>query len=131
MNCAECQTPVLRFPVPEEYLSYVPEDAPGAVICPTCLVLDPDDDPPADYPDFGEIAEPFPTDREAAVPMSLAIGLLTSLALYRSDIVELFEAVEAAGTDPMLVLDRLSATGSIDSHIDLVGRKQQLEQLRG
>ena len=129
MNCPNCKTPVLRFPVSEEFAEYVPEDAPGAMICPTCLVLEPDEDPPTDLPDFTMIGESFPSEPDAAVPMALGIGLLTSLALYRQQIAELFTAVEEAGSDPMLVMDRLSATGSVDSQIDLQGRKQQLEQL--
>ena len=129
MNCPHCQTDVLRVPVSEEYAEYVPKDAPGVSICPTCLAMDPDDEPPAELPDFAKIGEAFPTNPDAAVPMALGLGLLTSLALYRQQITELFEAVEEAGTDPMLVMDRLSATGSVDSQIDLQGRKQQLEQL--
>jgi len=129
MNCPDCTTPVLRFPVSEEFAEYVPKGAPGAYICPTCLVLDPDEDPPAELPDFAKIGESFPSDPDAAVPMALGIGLLTSLALYRQDIAELFTAVEEAGTDPMLVLDRLAASGSVESQIDLQGRRRQLEQL--
>ncbi|MFB6180118.1 MAG: DUF6276 family protein [Halorientalis sp.] len=131
MNCPHCKTPVLRFPVSEEFAAYVPEDAPGAAICPTCLALHPDDEPPAELPDFATIGESFPTNPDAAVPMALGIGLLTSLALYRQQIAELFEAVEEAGTDPMLVLDRLAASGSVDNQIDIQGRKRQLEQLMG
>jgi hypothetical protein len=120
---------MLRFPVPDTYADYVPEDAPGAAICPTCLGLDPDQDPPAGMPPFAEIGDAFPDEEQGAVPMALAIGLLTSLALYRQEIDDLFDAVEEAGFDPMLVLDRLAASGSVDSQIDLRGRKRQLEQL--
>ena len=129
MDCPDCHTPVLRFPVGEKYREYVPRDAAGVRICPRCLGLDPDNDPPAGLPEFDEIADPFPTDPDAAVPMTLAIGLLTSIALYRSEIADLFGAVEEAGVDPMLVLDRLAASGSVDSQVDLKGRKRQLEQL--
>lgn len=129
MNCPHCKTQVLRFPVSEEYAEYVPKDAPGATICPTCLALDPDEEPPDELPDFAKIGESFPKNPDAAVPMALGIGLLTSLALYRQQITDLFEAVEEAGADPMLVLNRLSVSGSVDSQIDLQGRKQQLEQL--
>jgi len=129
MDCPDCQTPMLQFPVDDEYREYVPEGAPGAALCPTCLVLEPDENPPAEPPDFGTVGDAFPASRDAAVPMALGIGLLTSLALYRSEISDLFTAVEEAGADPMLVLDRLAATGSVDSQIDLRGRKRQLEQL--
>jgi hypothetical protein len=118
---------MVRFPVADEWRSHLPEDSPGAAICPTCLTMEPDPDPPA-TPDFGRIAEPFPTG-EAAVPMAIAVGLLDSLALNRAEISELFAAVEAAGTDPLLVLDRLATAGSVDSRVDLQGRRQQLEQL--
>jgi hypothetical protein len=120
---------MLEFPVSGELAQYVPTGAPGAAICPSCLALEPDDDPPADRPRWDEISEPFPTEDEAAVPMALAIGLLTSLALYRSDIDALFDHVEEAGVDPMLVLEGLAESPEIDSSIDLAGRKRQLEQL--
>ena len=129
MDCPDCQTPMLQFPVDDEYREHVPEGASGAALCPTCLVLEPDDNPPAEPPDFEAVGDAFPTSADAAVPMALGIGLLTSLALYRSEISALFSVVEEAGADPMLVLDRLAATGSVDSQIDLRGRKRQLEQL--
>lgn len=121
---------MVRFPVADDLRQHLPEDSPGAAICPSCLVLEPDAEPPADPPNFSvAVADPFPDDPEAGVAMAIAIGLLTSLALYRSDIDALFERVEAAGTDPLLALDRLATAGSIDSHVDLQGRRQQLEQL--
>jgi hypothetical protein len=121
---------MVRFPVAAEFRQHLPEESPGAAICPSCLVLEPDAEPPAEPPDFSvAVAGPFPDDPEAGVAMAISIGLLTSLALYRSDIDALFERIEEAGTDPLLALDRLATTGSIDSHVDLQGRKQQLEQL--
>lgn len=130
MECPSCRTEMVRFPVAEDLRPRLPEDSPGAALCPSCLVLEPDPDPPAEPPDFSvSVADPFPDDPDAGVAMAIAIGLLTSLALYRSDIDALFERIEASGTDPMLALDRLATTGSIDSHIDLQGRRQQLEQL--
>jgi hypothetical protein len=130
MECPSCRTEMVRFPVPTELRQHLPEDSPGAAICPSCLVLEPDADPPAEPPDFSvAVADPFPDEPEAGIAMAVSIGLLTSLALYRSDIDALFERVEAAGTDPLLALDRLATAGSIDSHVDLQGRRQQLEQL--
>lgn len=129
MDCQDCRTPALRFPVPEDLQGYAPDGAAGAAICPTCLAVQPDDAPPISQPDFAKISEEYPTDPDVAVPMSLAIGLLRSLALYRSEIDELFDLVEQRGVDPMLVLDRLSATREVDSGVDLAGRKRQLEQL--
>ncbi len=119
---------MVRFAVADEWRSHLPEDSPGAAICPTCLTMEPDPDPPASPPEFYHIGEPFP-EGEAAVPMAISLGLLDSLALNRSEITDLFAAVEEAGTDPLLVLDRLATAGSVDSRVDLQGRRQQLEQL--
>jgi hypothetical protein len=63
--------------------------------------------------------------------LAIAIGLLDSLALNRGSIETLFRRVAEAGADPFLALDRLSTSGSIQPRIDLVARKQQIEQLMG
>ncbi|MFB6189660.1 MAG: DUF6276 family protein [Halapricum sp.] len=129
MDCPECGSPVLAFSVPEELQKLLPGDELGAGICSHCLALRPVEEPPADTPDFQRISDAFPTNPEAAVPMALAIGLLDQFALYRSEIATLFDHVERAGSDPMLVVDRLASDSSIESHVDLNGRRRQLEQL--
>ena len=132
MECQSCRVEMVRFPVADDLRQHLPEESPGAALCPSCLVLEPDAEPPAEPPDFSvAVADPFPADSEAGVAMAISIGLLTSLALYRSDIDALFERIEEAGTDPLLVLDRLAPTCSIDSHLDPQGRKPQLKQLLG
>jgi len=129
MDCPNCGTEALAFPVPADLRGYLRGDEPGAAICPRCLVLSPVVNPPADHPDFTRIADIYPANPEAAVPMALALGLLSSLAVYRSEIEALLERVERAGTDPLLVIDRLAVQGSIDSEVDLRGRRTQLAQL--
>jgi hypothetical protein len=129
MDCSECGHPVRCFTVPADLRTLLPGDAPGAGICTHCLQLHPVDDPPTDDPDLQRISDAFPSNAAAAVPMALAVGLLDQFALYRSEIATLFEHVERAGADPMLVVDRLSSDESIDSHVDLAGRRRQLEQL--
>jgi hypothetical protein len=61
--------------------------------------------------------------------MALVVGLLANLALYRSEISDLLERVERAGTDPLLVLDRLARDPDLEPAVDLTGRRRQLEQL--
>lgn len=129
MECPDCGEPVLQFVVPEKFRELLPGTEPGVGICTHCLALHPVADPPPGEPDCQRISDAFPSDSEAAVPMALAVGLLDQFALYRSEIGALFEHVERAGTDPMLVVDRLASDASIDSHVDLAGRRRQLEQL--
>ena len=61
--------------------------------------------------------------------MALALGLLDSLALNRRGIEALLRRVEASGTDPLLVIDRLAAQGTVQAKADLSRRRHQLEQL--
>ena len=57
------------------------------------------------------------------------VGLLDSLATHRAEITDLFDAVERAGTDPFLAVDRLANDPGIDAAVDLRRRRHQLEQL--
>lgn len=129
MDCPKCGSPVVEFEVPEQFRELLPGDESGVGVCTHCLALHPVSDPPATDPDVQRISDAFPSNPDAGVPMALAIGLLDRFALYRSEIATLFEAVERAGTDPMLVVDRLASDPAVDSHVDLEGRRRQLEQL--
>jgi len=60
--------------------------------------------------------------------MALVFALLPSLATYRGELSELLLVVERAGTDPLLVLDRLADDPAVDPAIDLSRRRRQLEQ---
>lgn len=127
MDCSECALELVAFDVPETYHGHVPGSETTVGLCPQCLAFEPV--PEADDPEFGRISDAFPTNQEAAIPMALLVGLVSNLALYRSEISELLEAVERAGTDPLLVLDRLDYDETIETDIDLAGRRTQLEQL--
>ncbi len=136
MECPTCASSMVAFGVPERYRDHLPRGSPVAAICPTCLTLAVPDGvvgevevPPE--PAFDRVGQAFPTDEAAAVPMAIAIGLLDSLALNRRAIEELLEAVEAEGTDPLLVLDRLDAQGGTQPAIDLERRRHQVRQLLG
>lgn len=128
MDCPSCATSMLAFAVPEEYAGAVPDDTDAVAICPRCLTLEPAT-PPEDEPSFEAMGDGFPSDPEAGIPMALLVGLLDSLALYRSEISDLLSAVERAGVDPLLVLDRLAADSTVETDLDLRGRRKQLEQL--
>lgn len=129
MDCPNCGAPMVSFPVPAEFREHAPEESDHAAICPECLTLSAAESAPP-TPRFDRITSTFPED-EAAVPLAIAIGLLDSLALHRRDIEPLLVAVEEAGTDPLLVLDRLRAQGGVDAVFDIERRREQLEQLLG
>ena len=128
MDCPECGTETIDFPVPEELARYLPGDDSGATLCPHCLTVQPLADAPSSTPSFDGVPTAFP-DGEAAVPMALVFALLPSLATYREELSELLLVVERAGTDPLLVLDRLADDPAVDPAIDLRRRRRQLEQL--
>ncbi|MCY4731625.1 hypothetical protein KY092_13785 [Natronomonas gomsonensis] len=127
MECPACRARMVTFPVPLEYREHVPESSDCAALCPECLTLVAANSA-SDDPRFDRISSAFP-DNEAAVPLALAVGLLDSLALHRTALQELLPAVEAAGVDPLLVLDRLDAQGGVQPEFDLSRRRHQLQQL--
>jgi len=129
MDCQTCGAETVAFAVPTAYREYLPGEESGAALCTHCLTLQPVADPPADPPDFGRVSDAVPASREAAVPLALLVGLLENLALYRAEVEDLLAAVERAGVDPLLVLDRLDRDPGVDPVADLGRRRHQLEQL--
>lgn len=128
MECPHCSTALVAFEVPAGYQEYVPGRESAVGLCPHCLAFQPAPDASAE-PTFERMSESFPTDPEAGIPLALLVGLLDNLALYRSEIATLLEAVERAGVDPLLVLERLASDPDVETDLDLRGRRRQLEQL--
>jgi hypothetical protein len=126
MSCQRCGGETLGLPVPEELRQYLPGDTPSVLVCRACLAMEPTDEAVDSLPDLTVLDDAIPNNPDAAVPMVLLVGLLDSLALHREEITALLERVERAGTDPLLVVDRL---GENDAHVDLGRRRHQLEQL--
>ncbi|MFA9425630.1 DUF6276 family protein [Natronorubrum sp. A-ect3] len=129
MACTACDASTIVFSVPEEYRAYTPDESAAATLCTRCLTVESTSIESVDEPDFTRVSDAFPTAANAAVPLALALGLCSSLATNRSAIETLLEDVERAGTDPLLVLDRLSADPTVEPAIDLERRRHQLEQL--
>jgi len=129
MPCTHCGGDLLSLPVPADLREYLPDGTEGVSLCRDCLAMAPVDGPPADVPDLTKLDDAFPSNPDAAVPMALLVGLLDSLALHRAEITALLERVERAGTDPLLVVDRLAERYGADAHVDLAARRRQLEQL--
>lgn len=128
MSCPDCDTPLVPFVVPPELREYAPTTSESLAICSQCLSLIPTPTAPDDEnADFSPISDSFPTG-EAGVSMALALGLLESLALNRTEIEQLLERVERAGADPLLLLDRLDRQGNIQPRWDIARRRHQLEQ---
>lgn len=128
MPCQDCGAETVAFAVPESLREHVPEDAPAVAVCTRCLAREALAEAPADPPDFGRIHADFP-EGAAGPPAALAVSLLDSLALYRGNIEALVAAAEAEGADVLLLVDRLAASGAIDTDTDLERRRHQLEQL--
>ncbi|WP_132058191.1 DUF6276 family protein [Halorussus amylolyticus] len=128
MACPRCGGDRLAFAVPTDLRAYLPDETDAVTICTRCLALEPADDAPGDRPDFTEISHSFPTG-ETGAAMALAVGLLDSLALYRSEISALLERVERGGSDPLLVIDRLAADPDVEPSFDVDRRRTQVEQL--
>jgi len=132
MACPDCGSDTISFSVPEDYRTDAPSAASVVSFCPHCLALEPASDGESAVrsdPEFARVSDAFPTQPERAVPLALALGLCSSLATNRTAIELLLREVERAGTDPLLVLDRLIADPSVKPAIDLERRRHQLEQL--
>lgn len=129
MSCSNCGGETIAFPVAENLRQYLPDGTVGASLCRSCLTMDPVDDPPGEMPDLTALDDGFPSNPDAAVPMALLVGLLDSLALNRQEITALLERVERAGTDPLLVIDRLDDAFGDEAFVDLGARRHQLAQL--
>ncbi|WP_252701364.1 DUF6276 family protein [Natronosalvus vescus] len=129
MYSCDCDTTPISFAVPTSLRAYAPDEADAAAICPRCLRVEPvADTDTTDDVAFDRLSSSFPTG-EAGVALALAIGLCASLATNRSALEDALEAVERAGADPLLALDRLLAEPSVEPAIDLERRRHQLEQL--
>jgi hypothetical protein len=128
MDCPNCGVRPVVFDVPVDYREHIPDEAARAALCPECLTLAATDAAQPE-PRFDRISSAFPTNEAAAVPLAIALGLLDSLALNRRALQELIPAAEAAGADPLLLLDRLHVQGGVDPDFDIDRRRYQLEQL--
>jgi hypothetical protein len=129
MDCPACDSPAIAFEIPDELAAYTPADAPGAALCTHCLRLSPVDEVgDLSSPDFSRLSDSFPTGREG-IAMALLTGLLDSLATYRGEIEQLVERLERAGTDPLLVLDRLDREPDLEPEVPLDRRRHQLQQV--
>ena len=128
MVCSACGGAVVDFSIPEGAREYAPGDGEAASICTTCLTVD-SSEHPDDDPDFSRVSDAFPATPAAAVPLALALGRCDSLVTNRAALETLLERVERAGTDPLLLIDRLVADPSLEPAVDLERRRHQLEDL--
>jgi hypothetical protein len=129
MDCPDCGGEAVSIPLSDELRGLVPGEEAGVALCTRCLGLSPDPEPPGSVPDLQRVSRAFPSNPDAAVPVALAVGLLDHLALHRTEIADLLARAERAGSDPLLVLDRLAGDPDLDPAVDLAGRRRQLEQL--
>lgn len=118
----------VRFAVPSDLRAYAPEGADAVAFDPATFSVSPvaPSEVPAE-PSFDRIHPAFPAGR-AGVAAALLCARLDSLVLERDAVAALVDEVEAAGTDPFLLLDRL-ADADVDPGFDLARRATQLRQL--
>lgn len=133
MICSRCNSPVVRFAVPDSYREYAPSEASRATICTRCLRVRPrsetDETSRNERADFTAVSEAFPTRQKPAAGIALALELCASLAQNRNRLEALLADLEQAGTDPLLTLERLCRDPALEPSIDLERRVHQLEQL--
>lgn len=134
MTCSACGADsTITAAVPDELREYAPANAAAVTICQRCLTVESASDGTGASvsvdPDFTRISDAFPTRPAQAIPLALTLSLCSSLATNRAAIESLLEAVERAGADPLLVIDRLCADPDVEPTIDLERRRHQLEQL--
>ena len=77
---------------------------------------------------FEDVVESFPSGT-AGVRMALVVGMLSSLALNRSNIEALVEDLAEDGVDAMLVLEHLEGESALQPRVAIGRRRHQLEQL--
>jgi hypothetical protein len=128
MACPNCGADELVFPVPEDVREHLPDDRPAAAICTHCLQVSPEDDAPAEYPEFAQLGDAFP-DGETGAVFACLLALLDRLVVHRQDADDVAGMAERQGVDVLLVLDRLAADPGLDPTLDLERRRRQLEQL--
>lgn len=137
MACSACGSDTaIALSLSDEYRDHASAGAAAISVCTHCLTVDPlstgsraVDTERDEEPDFSRLSDAFPTRPSRAIPLVLAIDLCSSLATNRSAIESLLEEVERAGTDPLLVIDRLCADPDVEPAVDLERRRHQLEQL--
>lgn len=127
MACS-CDVQPVAFAVPDSLRACAPDGAAVAATCPRCLAVEPAPDASPPDPDFSRISDAFP-DGDGGAALALALGLLDSLALNRSEIESALEAAERAGADPLLAIDRLIDDPAVAPAIDLDRRRDKLESL--
>lgn len=130
MSCPNCGGPTVAFSVPDAVREHLQAEPEHAEICRDCLTLEPRADPPTGEPDFSTILTDFPTG-EAGVTAAAFVSLLDSLALHRADLEALADLAEEQGSDVLLLVDRIAASGRIQPHFDVDRRRPQLEQILG
>jgi hypothetical protein len=131
MVCPECDGERLQVAVPEALREYAPGEGSAVVVCTTCLrTWAPEETSEEPAGDAGDVSDALPPEETAAVGLLLAPSLMTSVAHNATALSSVFDAVEAAGADPRLAIERLADDPDLDPVVDLERRLHQLEGLQ-
>jgi hypothetical protein len=131
MACPDCDGERRRLPVPGELREHAPDEAPAVVVCTACLrTWAPAAAPDAPAGDPADVSDALPADATPAAAVVLSASLLSSVARNEAALATLFDAVERAGADPRLALERLADDPELSPAVDLSRRLRQFEGLR-
>jgi hypothetical protein len=131
MSCPECDGERRRLPVPDELREHAPGGGPAVVVCTTCLrAWSPADAPDVPPGEPGDVSGALPASDGAAAAVLLWAARASSLAGNQAALEALFAAVERAGADPRLALERLADDPELAPAVDLRRRLTQFEGLR-
>ena len=129
-TCAVCHsTETVNQPVPSSCRDILEDDPAVVAVCESCLGVTPVDGPIDTTWHPSETNSALPNEPSAAVGVALLVSLLDSLALNRRAIVTVVRFLEECGVDPLLQLDRITTTPTLNPHIDVPGRRDQLAQV--
>jgi hypothetical protein len=131
MVCPECDGERLRASVPEELQEHAPGEGAEVVACTNCLrTWAPGETGEEPAGDLAPVSDALPPEEPAAVGLVLSVSLLSSVAHNEATLAAVFDAVEAAGADPRLVMERLADDADLAPVVDLERRLHQFEGLR-
>lgn len=131
MVCPECDGERLQASVPEELQEHAPGEGAAVVVCTNCLrTWAPDETGEEPAGDVAAVSDALPPEEPAAVGLVLSVSLLSSVAHNEAALAAVFDAVEAAGADYRLALERLADDADLAPAVDLERRLHQFEGLR-
>lgn len=128
--CPACSGSRVVATVPSPLRDVFDSHAERVWICERCLATEATEEPDDGW-DPAQTNTALPSEPGAAVGVAILVGLLESLALNRESVIETVEYLEGTGEDPLLAIDRIRTTPTLEPPADLDRRRVQLAQVLG